>query len=679
MQNVEMGALLRPAPTKSEWTQSRMGRFLTHVEQETGQTFSDYEQAWQWSIDNLEDFWTRIWNEFEIITHAPYTAVLEAPVSGDAAMPGARWFPGARLNFGEHIVRALRQQGEGIVLTSRSQTNGSIEWSGHRLLGEIARIQKGLVAQGIVTGDRVVGYLPNIPETVAAYIATVSLGAIWCSVPPEMGPQSVLDRIAQLDPSLIIAIDSYSWGSKKISRSDELARIRAEIPAMKAVLLPYGDPKCAVPAGVLSYAEFTGVHAATDSAASSDAITFEAVAFEHPLVILFSSGTTGKPKAIVHCHGGILIEHFKVIGLQFDLSPGEKTFWFTTTGWMVWTLSISTLLVGGGLVLMDGDPNWPTLDGEWSQWAILAETKATYMVTGSAYLGACAHAGLIPGKTWDLSAVREIQCSGSPLAADVAAWVYAEVNSDLLLAPTSGGTDICSGFLGGGPLTGVYAGEMACRPLGVAVDTWDEAGNSVTGVAGELVCTKPMPSMPVLFWGDANNERYLASYFDTYPGIWRHGDWLVRTPRDTWVITGRSDATLNRGGVRLGTAEFYAILDPLPGVSDSMVLHFEHNGGMGQLVLLVAPLSGIATDELATLEKTLRIIIRTELSPRHVPDFVVFVPSIPRTSTGKRLEIPLKRIISGAVSGTVIDVGALAHPEHLDTIVESVRAVLKGA
>jgi acetoacetyl-CoA synthetase len=675
MQNVEMGALLRPAVAKSAWSQSRMGRFLTRIEQETGQVFDDYEEAWQWSVDNLEDFWARIWVEFEIITHEPYSAVLAPVAAGETAMPGAQWFPGARLNFAEHIVRALRQQGDGIVLTSRSQTNGSAEWSGNRLVQEISAIQSGLKAQGIGVKDRVVGYLPNIPETVAAYIATASLGAIWCSVPPEMGPQSVLDRIAQLDPSIIIAIDGYTWGAKKISRADELARIRAKLPALKAVLLPYGDPECAVPEGVLSYAEFTS----TAVPIRGEDITFEAVAFEHPLVILFSSGTTGKPKAIVHSHGGLLIEHFKIIGLHFDLSPGEKTFWFTTTGWMVWTLSISTLLVGGGLVLMDGDPNWPALDGEWSQWAILAETKATYMVTGSAYLAACAHGGLTPGKTWDLSHVREIQCSGSPLAADVAAWVYAEVNPDLMLAPTSGGTDICSGFLGGSPLTAVYAGEMSCRPLGVAVDAWDEAGHSVTGVAGELVCTKPMPSMPAFFWGDTNNERYLGSYFDTYPGIWRHGDWLVRTERSTWVITGRSDATLNRGGVRLGTAEFYAILDPQPGVSDSMVLHFEDGGGMGKLVLLVAPKPGTPEDELGALEKTLRTTIRTELSPRHVPDYVVFVPSIPRTSTGKRLEIPLKRVIAGAASGTVIDVGALAHPEHLDGIVEQVRAVLKGA
>lgn len=683
MQKVEMGTLLRPAPAKSEWSTSRMGRFLTRVEQETGQTFADYEDAWQWSVDNLDDFWARIWTEFEVITHEPYSAVLGPVAHGEAAMPGARWFPGARLNFAEHIVRSLLQQGEATVLSSRSQTNGSSEWSGNRLYEEIARIQQGLKTQDIGSGDRVVGYLPNIPETIAAYIATVSLGAIWCSVPPEMGPQSVLDRIAQLDPSLIIAIDGYTWGAKKISRADELARIRAELPQLKSVLLLYADTECEIPAGVLSYADFTstGTHVTGAENTGADiagaTMNFEAVAFEHPLVILFSSGTTGKPKAIVHSHGGLLTEHFKIIGLHFDLSSGEKTFWFTTTGWMVWTLSVSTLLVGGALVLMDGDPNWPALDGEWSQWAVLAETQATYMVTGSAYLAACAHAGLTPGKTWDLSRVREIQCSGSPLAADVAAWVFAEVNPTLMLAPTSGGTDICSGFLGGSPLTAVYAGEMSCRPLGVAVDSWDESGHSVTGVAGELVCTKPMPSMPVFFWGDTNNERYLASYFNVYPGIWCHGDWLVRTMRNTWVITGRSDATLNRGGVRLGTAEFYAILDPLPEVSDSMVLHFEDGGGMGKLVLLISAARAENVD-LGALEKRIRTTIRTELSPRHVPDFVVFVPSIPRTSTGKRLEIPLKRIIAGAASGTVIDVGALAHPEHLNTIVEKVRAVLKG-
>jgi acetoacetyl-CoA synthetase len=323
---------------------------------------------------------------------------------------------------------------------------------------------------------------------------------------------------------------------------------------------------------------------------------------------------------------------------------------------------------------MDGDPNWPSLDGEWSQWAVAAETGATYIATSSAYLAACAHAGMTPGSTWDLSQLREIQCSGSPLAADVAAWVYAEVSPTLTLTPASGGTDICSGFLMGSPLTAVYAGEMSCRPLGVATDSWDPHGHPIAGEPGELVCTKPLPNMPVFFWGDENFERYRASYFDTYPEVWRHGDWLIRTPRDSWVITGRSDATLNRGGVRLGTSEFYAVLDPLPGVNDSMVMHFEDpEGGMGTLVMLVV--AGADVDH-GELEKRIRTAIRTELSPRHVPDAIMFTESVPRTATGKRLEIPLKRVVQGLTGDNVMDRGVLVNPQHVDDIVAAVRAVI---
>jgi acetoacetyl-CoA synthetase len=434
---------------------------------------------------------------------------------------------------------------------------------------------------------------------------------------------------------------------------------------MHTVLLGYLDEDAAVPAGAESYADFTRDQAEP---------TFTAVPCDHPLVILFSSGTTGKPKAIVHSHGGLLLAHFRDIGLHFDIAPGEVTFWYTTTGWMVWTLSVSTLLVGGAMTLMDGDPNWPSLDGEWSQWAVAAETNAVYLVTGSAYLAACAHNGLTPGATWDLSQLREIQCSGSPLAADVAGWVYREVNPTLMLAPASGGTDICSGFLMGSPLTAVYAGEMSCRPLGVATDSWDPHGHPIAGEPGELVCTKPLPNMPVFFWGDENFERYRASYFDTYPGVWRHGDWLIRTPRDSWVITGRSDATLNRGGVRLGTSEFYAVLDPLPGVNDSMVMHFEDpEGGMGTLVMLVV--AGADVDH-GELEKRIRTAIRTELSPRHVPDAIVFTESVPRTATGKRLEIPLKRVVQGMTGDNVMDRGVLVNPQHVDDIVAAVRVVI---
>ena len=474
MPPVEQGSLLLPAPGKEQWPSSQMGRFLLGIEQKYGRTFADYEEAWQWSVDNLEDFWGEVWDHFDIISHSPYTTVL-----AERTMPGARWFPGATLNYTEHIIRSLRRRRDDIMVKSRSQTNGSIDWPGSRLLEEIGRIQQGLLRHGIKPGDRVAGYLPNIPQTLAAYLATTALGAIWCSVPPEMGPKSVLDRITQLEPALIMAIDGYRWGKRELSRADDLARIREFLPGVATVLLPYLNDDAEAPAGAELYAHFTR---------DPGEIHCEPVPFDHPLTVLFSSGTTGKPKAIVHSHGGLLLEHYKAMGLHFDMSEADTAFWFTTTGWMVWTLSVSTLLMGAALVLEDGDPNWPGLDGEWSQWAILAQTEATYLGTGAAYLAACAHAGLEPAKKWDLGRLREVQCSGSPLAADVAGWVYTSVNPNLLLAPTSGGTDICAAFIGASPLTAVYAGEMSCRPLGVSVESWDPEGRPirVDPTTGEL-------------------------------------------------------------------------------------------------------------------------------------------------------------------------------------------------
>lgn len=666
MESTSQGLMLKAAPARSEWSKSQMGRFFERIEAERGDHFDSYRDAWQWSVDNLEEFWGELWREADIIEHAPYSSVLASE-----SMPGAKWFPGALINWGEHLVRGLRSQGDKPMLIARSQTRDAFELSGNEAVDLITRIQQGLIRAGIGKGDRVVGYLPNIPETIALFIATTSLGAVFCSVPPEMGTRSVLDRIEQLEPSLIVALDGYSWGAKKISRGDELAAIREALPNIASVLLPYADSNADVPEGVIAWSEFT---------AQPGAYIVEPVPFDTPLVVLFSSGTTGKPKAIVHGHGGILVTHMRDLKLMFNIDERDRTFWFSTTGWMVWTLSVSTLMTGASMVLMDGDPNWPALDGEWSQWAMLGTTGATYFATGSAYLAASAHAGVEPAKKWDLSKLREIQCSGSPLAADVAVWVYDHVNSDLYLCPASGGTDICSGFLSGASLAGVYAGEMAVPMLGVALDSWSPEGTTVPlGEPGELVCTKPLPSMPLFFWGDTDGERYRSSYFDVYPGVWRHGDWLIHTERDTWIISGRSDATLNRGGVRLGTGEFYGVLDPLQGIADSMVVHFEDPaGGMGQLVLLAVAKAGADTD---VLEKTIRTTIRTELSPRHVPDSIVWVPSVPRTATGKRLEIPLKRVVQftregKAIEPTVMDRGVLVHPDDVDGVVDAVIAVL---
>ncbi|MGH3652987.1 acetoacetate--CoA ligase [Glutamicibacter sp.] len=664
MKNTEPGALLRPAPARDTWSDSQMGRFLEKIEAKTGRHFADYEDAWAWSVQNLEDFWGEVWDHFEVISHAPYTSVL-----AERTMPGAQWFVGARINFTEHVLRSLARHPDDAMVKSRSQTNGSIDWTGARLTEEIERIQQGLIRHGIKSGDRVAGYLPNIPQTMAAYFAVIGLGAIWCCVPPEMGVKGVLGRIGQLEPNLLISIDGYRWGDRRLSKLDDLSRIRAELPGIPTVLLPYLDTdldtETAAP-GAQSWTDFTAERAAA---------VIEPVPFEHPMTVLFSSGTTGTPKAIVHSHGGLLLEHYKAIGLQDDLCEADTAYWFSTTGWMVWNMGVSSLLVGASVVLHDGDPNWPALDGEWSQWAVMAETESTYMGTGSAYLAACAHAGVEPGKKWDLTRLREIQCSGSPLAADVAGWAYDSINPDLVMAPTSGGTDICAAFLGASPLSAVHAGEMACRPLGVAVDSWDHERNSLRGEPGELVATSPMPSMPVFFWNDPDNERYKSSYFDVFEGAWCHGDWLVRTERDTWVITGRSDATLNRGGVRLGTAEFYALLDGHPGVNDAMVMHFEQGGAMGQLVLLVQAAGDVDT---VALERTIRTALRTQLSPRHVPDQVLFVRSIPRTRTGKRMEIPLKRLVQGGSSG-VLDTGVLVNPQDLDDTVESVSRILAGA
>lgn len=652
---VRAGDILWSPPPDARQT-TRLGRFIDALEQRSGRAMPDYADAWAWSVEHLEDFWAAVWEEFEIPSSQPYRQVL-----AERTMPGARWFDGARLNYAELIVDRLRARGDDVAVIARSQTTGSRDLTGAELVAMIGAIQAGLRRLGVEAGDRVAGYLPNIPEAVACYLAVVGLGATWCCVPPEMGPQSALDRLTPLAPRVLIAVDGYRWGERDVPRLAELDRIAEALPETRIVALPYLDPHADVDLSV-SWHDFTAQPSEPECVH---------VPFDQPLVVLFSSGTTGAPKAIVHGHGGILLEHLKALALQMDLGPDDTTFWYTTTGWMVWNLQVSALLVGARVVLVDGDPTWPSADGPWSQWAIAGETRATFLATGAAYLSACARAGLTPGRSWDLSRLREINSSGSPLAADVAAWVYEAVNPSLLLAPTSGGTDICSAFVGGSPLTPVFAGEMSCRALGVAVDAIGPDGRPLVGEPGELVVSLPMPSMPLGFWGDDDGSRYRAAYFEEFPGRWRHGDWLVHTARDTWTITGRSDATLNRGGVRLGTSEFYGVLDRTPGVLDSAVLHIEDAAGMGTLVVAIHPAPDADRDRLTA---AVRATVRAELSPRHVPDIVVYVPGIPRNRTGKRLEIPLKRLVAGTPDRDVLDPNVLVDPATLDETVALIQA-----
>ena len=650
---VEPGQVLW-APADDARETSALGRFLSRAQSVTGLQFATYADAWEWSVSDLDAFWQLVWEHAGIIAHRKPIAVL-----GRREMPFAQWFPGATLNYAEH---ALRDRGSAVKVKARSQTRASQDLSGAELAALVGRVQHGLRGLGVGKGDRVVGYLPNIPEALVTYLAVAGLGAIWCSVPSEMGPRSVLDRVAQLEPKVLVCADGYRWGERVVRRRDPTAEICDQLPGVRVVEVPYLDAHAEPPADVIAWSALTATQALP---------TFEEVPFDHPLVVLFSSGTTGLPKAIVHGHGGLLLEHAKALSLQMDLEPGDVGFWYTTTGWMVWNLLVSGLVVGATVVLFDGDPAWPDLGG---QWAIAAETKATLFGTSAGYLAACARSDLRPGDSYDLTALRELTSSGSPLSAAASAWVYDAVKPDVLLAPTSGGTDVCSGFVGGSSLTPVYAGEMSCRPLGVATDSFDDAGNSIRGRPGELVVTMPMPSMPVAFWNDPDGSRYRAAYFDTYEGIWRHGDWIIHTERDTWVITGRSDATLNRGGVRLGTAEFYSVLDVLPDVADSVLLHLEDDAGHGSLIALIVPAKQTEADD--ELRAAIATAIRSQLSPRHVPDAIVFVKALPRNNNGKRLEVPLKRAAQGVPIEQAIDVSALNDPE---AFVAAVAAITEAA
>lgn len=636
---------------------SAMGRWLAWLERERGLRFETYEAAWRWSVTDLEGFWSSVWAFFEVRSTTPVERVL-----AERRMPGARWFPGATLNYAEHALRLPGRGADEVVLVSRSQSRPPVRLTAAELRDEVARCRAGLRRLGVGRGDRVAAYLPNVAETIVAALAAASLGAIWSSCAPEFGVRAVVDRFAQIEPKVLLAIDGYRYGAKAIDRLAEVEAIRRALPSLRAtVLLPYLDRGRALPADTVGWAELLAEPAEP---------AFEPVPFDHPLVILYSSGTTGLPKAIVHGHGGILLEHLKALGLHTDLGPTDRFFWFTTTGWMMWNYLLSGLTLGSTLVCFDGDPSFPDL---LTLWRLAAEERLTYFGTSAPYLMACRKAGLRPRASLDLSALRGVGSTGAPLPAAGFEWVAEAVGRQIQLGSLSGGTDLCTGFVGPAPLVPVWPGEISCRMLGAKVEAFDEAGRSVVGRQGELVLTEPLPSMPVAFWNDPDGERYRAAYFSTYPGVWRHGDWITITERGSCIISGRSDATLKRGGVRLGTAEFYTVVEGLPEVVDSLVVHLEDAaGGPGELLLFVALRAGLELDP--ALRRRIAEELRRELSPRHVPDAIVAVPAIPRTLSGKKLEVPVKRILQGAAPEAVAARDALADPSALDAIVAYAEA-----
>ena len=539
-----------------------------------------------------------------------------------------------------------------MAVVARSQVRPDRDLTWAELADLVARTRAGLLGADIGAGDRVAGYLPNIPEALAALLACASVGAIWTCCAPEMGVTGVVDRLSQVEPAVLLSVDGYRYGARAVDRQAEAELIRTRLPSVrKAIWLPYLDAANRAPPGWGDWADFVG---------TVEPLEFAALDFDHPLYILFSSGTTGKPKPIVHGHGGILLEHAKALRLHFDLGPGDRFFWFSTTGWMMWNFCISGLLAGSAVVLYDGDPNWPTAG---SLWGLIESTGTTCGGVGAGYLVANMKAGLRPAVDYDLSSLKTLGVTGSPLPASAARWTYGAVNDDLMLSSFSGGTDVCTGFVGTSPLHPVWAGEISCRCLGANVDVFDDEGHPIVDREGELVLTGPLPSMPVRFWGD-DGTRYRSAYFDRFPGVWAHGDRAVITDRGTFVITGRSDGTLNRGGVRMGTAEFYSVVEGFPDVIDSLVVHLDDPaGGPGELWLFVVQQGG--EDPLALAEQ-LRAALRRDLSPRYVPDRVIGVPAVPRTLSGKKMEVPVKRLLSGAALTDALALTSVANPDSLE-------------
>jgi acetoacetyl-CoA synthetase len=647
---VSAEAVTRPADDVLDRTE--IGRYLRWLADERGLTFADYQQLWRWSVTDLPGFWSSIWDFCGVRAHTPYEQVL-----GSREMPGAQWFTGATLNYAEHAV-GTPDDTDQVAIVAYSQTRQPIELTFGQLREQVARARHGLRRLGVRRGDRIVGYLPNIPETVVAYLAAASLGAVWACCAPEFGARSVIDRFGQLEPKILLAVTGYRYGERYVDRVAEVSEIRAGLPTVEqVVVIPYGDGE--LPGGV----HWPDV---LDGPADEG---FDPLPFDHPLCVLFSSGTTGKPKAIVHGHGGVLVEHLKNHLLSWDLLPGDRLQWFTTTTWMVWNAIVSALLVRASIVLTDGDPRYPDLV---HQWRIAEQAGTTMMGASPAYLMACRKEGVHPAKEFDLSGLRHLGAVGSPLHADGFRWVHAEFGPDVLLNVGSGGTDVCTGIVQGGPWQPVLLGEMSGPCLGVDAKAFDEQGREVIGQLGELVITSPMPSMPIGFWGDEDGSRYRAAYFAEYPGVWRHGDWIRFSDSGSCVVTGRSDATLNRGGVRLGTAEFYAVVEEFDEVADSLIVHLEDpDGGNGQLLLFVTTRAGFGLDD--GLRQRIGTALRSALSPRHIPDAVVAVPSIPRNRTGKKLELPVKRILQGAGAEDVASRDVLAEPASLDFFVSYAR------
>ena len=654
-------------PSPERIARSRMTAFTDWLERQRGRRFADYESLWRWSTEQPQEFWTAAWEFLGLRIRRPWTQVMSAD-----PMPHTRWFVGAELNFVDQVFAHRDLPGPALIFDSESRGQGEISWA--ELERQVAALAASLTRLGVGPGDRVVAYLPNVPEAVVGFLATASLGAIWSVSAPDLGPVSVVDRFRQVAPKVLIACDGYRFGGRPFDRREVLEGIVAQLPSLEALVwVPLLDRVSSPP---LAAARLQNIPW-NDATAAKVPLEARAVAPDHPLWILYSSGTSGLPKAIVHGHAGMIVNGALTQAIHSDIGAGDRVFWTSSTSWMVWNAHVCGLLVGATLVLFDGAPTGSGAEPDWmTLWRLAERSRVSFFGGGAAFHHACMKAGIAPGSTLDLSALSTIGSTGSPLSADGYRWLLERVKPSAWINCVSGGTDICGAFVGGVPTLPVHVGEMQCRLLGAAVHSFSDAGQPVMGEVGELVCTKPLPSMPLYFWGDEGNARYLESYFQEFrlpdgAPVWRHGDWLRLLPRPqatAAVIYGRSDATINRQGIRMGTAELYRAVEGFEEITDSLVVDLEYLGRESWMALFVVLKPGQVLDQ--GLDDRLRKAIRTALSPRHVPNEILAVPSVPKTLTGKKLEVPIKKLLLGQPLEKVVTRDALANPASLDWYVD---------
>lgn len=641
----EGNVLWRPS---AEWIdRANITRFARYAEKRTGRTFPGYNDLWEWSTTDLPAFWSTVWDYFDIVGTGP-DAVLE----GDS-IAGARWFGGAEVNFAEHLARMQTPARPAMVFASETVDLREVSWA--EMLTTAARVQAYLRDVGVGRGDRVVSYLPNVPETIAVFLAVAGLGAIWSSCAPDFGPRSVIDRFRQIEPKVLFATDGYRYGGNVFDRRPQVAELRDSLPALEQTVLVPNAGLGGIP-GTVRWEELPRVPASS--------LTFERVPFDHPLWVVYTSGTTGLPKPIVHGHGGILLEHAKLSALHFDQGPDDRFFWFSSTGWIMWNLVVGTLLSGATIAMYDGNVAYPDM---WTIWDFADRAQLTFLGVSAAYVIAGMGAGITPRDRYEFEALRAVGSTGSPLPPAGFDWLYENVKRDLWVVSASGGTDVATAFVGGSPTLPVRAGELQCRCLGCRVEAFDPSGGPLVDEVGELVVTKPMPSMPVYLWNDLDGSRYRESYLAMYSGLWRHGDWIKFTEDGSSVIYGRSDSTINRKGVRVGTSEMYAVIEDLPEVADSLVVDVGEDHNSALLVAFVVPAGGSVLNPV--VESSIRTAIRDSLSPRHVPDRVIAIDEVPRTLNGKKLEVPVKRILQGWDLQEAVNVDSMVNPGSMDFFV----------